>query len=107
LARLLPFEQPLSVAREFENLDAFVRVGLLRRFVPVDLSLQALLLSPPLVSEPVEEVAYGRGFCWPGAETCLILDTPSERTEHRSEKGAMELGIAHRRRLGVLHQRLE
>ena len=27
----------------------------------------------------------------------LSLDTPSERTEHRSEKGAMELGIAHRR----------
>jgi hypothetical protein len=43
----------------------------------------------------------------PSIPSFFILDTPSERTEHRSEKGAMELGIAHRRRLGVLHQRLE
>jgi hypothetical protein len=47
----------LGIARQFENLYALVHIGLLRRFVPVDLALQAMLLPPPLASEPVEEVA--------------------------------------------------
>jgi len=47
----------LGVARQFKKLHALINVGLLCRFVPVDLALQVLLLPPPLASEAVEKVA--------------------------------------------------
>jgi hypothetical protein len=55
LARFLPFEQPLGVSRQFENLDALVHVGLIGFLVPVDLTLAPCLLGAPFGRHLVEE----------------------------------------------------
>ncbi len=53
----LAFEQRLSVACEFENPHAIFRVGPLAPLVPVDVSLQALLVLALFAGHLVVEVA--------------------------------------------------
>jgi hypothetical protein len=57
---MLPLEQLLGVAREFENLDALVHVRLLGGLVPCDLAQASVLLLAPLSRHLVEERAVQR-----------------------------------------------
>ena len=58
LARFLPLEQPLGVARQFENLHTLIHVGLLGGLVALDFPQAAVLFLASPVRHSLEEGSF-------------------------------------------------